>query len=367
MRVSERMYNRIMTGAIETCIYCSSRFDSSKGEGDHIIPAQLGEFRDDVRFRRICPKCNSRIGQSEQQFLRCSPEAFFRRIVAPALPRRRKRGRSWGRGAHGAPPPKFTMRSDDHTQIVEPMIDRPQNMGPVDHVAVRCKDGNDYHFRLFTGMRPEQLRDRVARAGIADFETARFHCDQANSEEYAALVQAAWPQKRLRVLAPTEPGVHKAEGRITFRFGDHYFRAIAKIAFHYYLVHSRRGTRGDEPEFASIRRFILEGGDVSDFFDTSGPKFEVPFGELATGKAITPSQWCHTLAAHEAAQVVVGYVHLFAGPQCVRRPHHVRLGSVQGRIVLPAGVFGHVYEYDKVQPASGYAGTVCPVSFRRIR
>ena len=365
-RTSRASYNRIMADAVETCIYCSKSFDPARGEGDHIISAQLGEFRDDVRFRRICPVCNNRIGQSEQQFLQCGPEAFFRQIVAPASPRRRKRGRSPG-GARGMPPPRHTINCGDHSQIVKPLRDRPRDVEPVDQFVVRGEDGNDHHFPLFPGMHAKQLRDRVESAVSKDFERAWLDCDQATRGQSVALAQAAWPNKRLIELHSTEPGVHKAQGRITFTYSDHYFRAIAKIAFHYYLVHSCRGVRGDEPEFAAIRRFILEGGDASDFLDTPGPKFAVPFGELPTGKAITPSQWCHVLAAHEASQVVVGYVHLFAGPERVGKPHYVRLAQLTSSIVLPLGVFGHVYLYDEDQPEIGHAGHVVPAAMSRLQ
>jgi hypothetical protein len=364
---SRASYNRIMPQPVEACVYCSTSFNPTKGEGDHIVPAQLGEFRNDVRFRRICPLCNNRIGRSEQQFLQCGPEAIFRQIVAPASPRRRTRGRSPGHGAYGMPPPRFTMNCGDHRQIVRPLSDRPGDAEFIDQLVVRSEDGNDHQFQLFPGLQADQLRDRVESAGIKDFETAWLHCDQANWEEFVALVQAAWPNKGLSELAPTEPGLHKAEGRITFTFSDHYFRAIAKIAFHYYLVHSRRGVRGDEAEFAPVRRFILEGGDASDFFDTPGPRFAVPFGELPTGGAITPAHWCHVLAVYEASEVVVGYVHLFAGPGCVRKPHHVRLAQLASRIVLPVGIFGHVYLYEKDQTKIGYAGRVVPASFSRFQ
>ena len=91
------------------------------------------------------------------------------------------------------PPPTFTMRSDDHTQIVRPLTPHPQDAALVDHLVVRLEDGTDHHFPLFPGMRPERLRDRVVAAGIADFEKAWLHCDEAKWKQYQELVRAAWP------------------------------------------------------------------------------------------------------------------------------------------------------------------------------
>lgn len=262
------------------------------------------------------------------------------------------------------PSPKVVIRMGGHSQIVD--TEGPDTAIPVDQLVVRAKDGTDQHFRLFPGMRPEQLRERVAKRGIADFDSARVHCHDGNWEEYQALAAGAWPKMRMTEEPATEAGVHEVEARTTFRVSDHYFRVIAKIAFHYYLVHARRGFRGDEPEFEPLRRFILEGGDWNEFFGRPGPKLVLPFGELASGKVITPTQWCHILGAHESSKTVVVHVSLFCGPGCVRKPHHVRLGSLTGEIVLPDIGRGHVYFYDKTQPDSGYAGHVEPVSFSRI-
>lgn len=267
------------------------------------------------------------------------------------------------------PPPNFTMYSGDHTQIIRPQKENPQNATPIDQLVFHRADGDAHPLELYPGMRPSQLRERVVNDGIIDFEKVRLHCDQAKLEQYKQLVQDAWPGKELKFTedVPTEPGVHKVEGRITFKFEDRYFRVIAKIAFHYFLVHNCRGIRGDEPEYAPIRGFIINGGDPSVFFDAGGPKFAVPFDEHPSGEVRTPSQWRHVLAAHEESDVVVGYVYLFAGPGCVRKPHHIKLGPLNHRIVLSNGVFGHVYKYHKEQPEVGYAGQVIPASFTRIQ
>jgi hypothetical protein len=65
------------------CIYCGKTFDPSKGQGDHVIPAAWGEFRNDIRFRGLCQKCNQKIGKTEQHMLQCGPERIFREMVVP--------------------------------------------------------------------------------------------------------------------------------------------------------------------------------------------------------------------------------------------------------------------------------------------
>jgi 5-methylcytosine-specific restriction endonuclease McrA len=53
---------------ITKCIYCADPANL-KGEGDHVIPGTLGEFRNDKHFKRICTRCNNRIGKSENVLL----------------------------------------------------------------------------------------------------------------------------------------------------------------------------------------------------------------------------------------------------------------------------------------------------------
>jgi len=208
----------------------------------------------------------------------------------------------------------------------------------VDQVVIRVNDARDEHFELYPGMRPEQLQMRVAAAGVDHFTRAWLHCDDSHWKEFTSLLQAAWPEKQMERLPDTEPGIHQVKGRVIFRFGDHYFRAIAKIAFHYYLTHSRRGTRGDEREFESVRQFIMNGGDPTEFFPVDLTRFAMPFGKLPDGGALMPSKWCHILCADESSGDAVVYVHLFAGPKSVRKGHHLRLGRVPGSIIVPGSV-----------------------------
>src|SRR5437763_603166 len=113
----------------ENCIYCRIVFDASRGEADHILSCQLGEFENDIRFRRICRACNSRIGKCEEQFLRCAPELYGRMKVNPKVPTVRRRRQSQKLlGAMGAPGPQFTMDCGDHPELVRLMPKDPDTV-----------------------------------------------------------------------------------------------------------------------------------------------------------------------------------------------------------------------------------------------
>jgi hypothetical protein len=356
-----------MVRAQAICIYCSGTFDPTRGEGDHIIPSSLGEFENDVRFRGACPRCNGIVGQAEQQLVQCGREAFLRQIVKPKSRRAEKRGPGQMRGAMKAPAPQFTIDLGDHLALVEPSPDDPRDVYPVDQVIVADEAGHTEPVRLFPGMRLEQLRSRLSRMSIGEAKTARLRCDDDHYDEYVQLLKSLWPKSDYEPGPITEAGVYKVPGRAKFVVNVHYFRALAKIAFHYYLAHSNRGHRGDEPCFEGIRNFIMDGGNSDEFFNQAvGARFAMPFGELPQGGVVTPTQWCHVLAASEKNGQADAYVQLFVGPGCVPKPYGVRLGKWDNPIVAPKAVWAHVYLYEP-ERTDNFAGQVVEASLTRLR
>jgi len=266
----------------------------------------------------------------------------------------------------GAPTPEFTIDSGEHHKLVQPCPDNPLNVTPVDQVVIHDEDGDEHRLRLFPGMRPEQLEARISDKGIGKMVRAWFDCDLENQEEYCWLLAAVWPEAVITELPVTEMGNHDVPGRVTLTVNDHYFRVIAKIGFHYYLSHSRRGLRGNEPEFDALRNFIMEGGDFEEFFDSSNQAFATPFRKLPTGGIITAKNWCHILAATEVSNKAIAYVHLFVGPKCIPLPHQITLGTLACQVIVPTYAWGNSYIYDDPQAKRGSAGRVEKVSVTEI-
>ena len=207
-------------------------------------------------------------------------------------------------------------------------------------------------------MRPEQLKGLIKKRSIGKVDKAWFHYDEDQKPEFQRLFRAAWPKFEMQELAATGPGVTQICGQITFKVTDHYFRSLAKIGFHYYLVHSRRGFRGEEDFFAPIREFIMNGGDKDSFFRQSGPTFVMPYGKLPSGGVMTPKQWCHVLAADETEKAATVYVQMFVGRGCVPQPYNIMLATIDSRIFVLKSTWGHVYLYDDPPGSDRYAGRV---------
>lgn len=93
------------------CIYCNKREADSK---EHAIPAAFG--MDNIKGfstldGKLCSECNSYIGNIEEQFLRCSPEAFLRYINDIQGRKTHKKINPFVRGSAGGKPIKVEVTS----------------------------------------------------------------------------------------------------------------------------------------------------------------------------------------------------------------------------------------------------------------
>jgi hypothetical protein len=339
-----------------TCIYCGTTVNLSRGEGDHVIPAALGRFEDEFHFRRICPACNTLIGKCEEQLLRCAPEAFVRRMVQPTVERNR-RGTSWV-GANGIPPPKFTINHGDHLELVHGSIDDPRNVRPKDQLVIVDKEKGEHCIPLFPDMTVAHLRAKIGALGLSPSNKFHLHADEAVYPKYVAMLKEIWPDSPIEEREGCEAGIHGVPGRTFFAIHADYWRAIAKIGFHYYLLNTRRGMRGDEAEFADIRRFIIDGGDLEPFFTNPAARFALPFRELPDGDAILPSEWGHVLAADESCQTAVAMVSLFMGPERLAPTYHINIGRFPTPLIVPDARCSHAYLYYAERNQNKYAGRV---------
>ena len=358
-----------MQGFRRKCLYCPEEFDPKKGEGDHVLAARLfGEFEGDIRFRGVCTGCNNSFGRYEQLIAQSSPIGFYRRVVRPNLGRRSKRGSLVQKGVSGSKPPLFTAEFDGRTVLVHSDPNDPENLIPVDHLALQDVDGATHFIPLFAGMTAERLREQIARSGAKEMKEASFQCEPSQVDQVKSILAEVYPKAAITEEGQTVAGNYSLRARVKFQFSEQFFQGIAKIAFHYYLIHNRRGFSGYEDIFAQIRDFILTGGDPEQFFDNAEHRFAIPFGKTAReGEGVLcPAQWCHLITAIEDAGPIVVRVQLYVGPGAIPPPMHVTLGRLKSRIQLPVGAFGHHYIYETGRTGR-FAGRVTPVEMLRCQ
>jgi hypothetical protein len=89
------------------CIYCERSFNPAQGVGDHVLPsAVFGEFKDDIRFRGCCQKCNNDFGSLEQVIAQAAPEGYLRGVILGKSPGRRRYAGIQQKGAKGSKAPQ---------------------------------------------------------------------------------------------------------------------------------------------------------------------------------------------------------------------------------------------------------------------
>jgi len=238
------------------CIYCLKVFRNG-GEGDHVIPRGFGLFENDKHFYGICTDCNSVIGKSEQQMIECGPVGDILRKLGPIKSHGKTRIRKPKR-AHGADPP-FREIEDPFLGKWTPIRNEEDQFE--ERIRLLDIDGNEHKIKLHPKMTAKSLQKLLSKIEIPDKPLWRFHAHQDNSDHYLSIIKEIYPSAEIKSENILEQGIHLREGYSRYETTDyHYFRGLAKIAFHYYLVNQPFIT-GDEAEFSMIRDFILNGNE----------------------------------------------------------------------------------------------------------
>jgi hypothetical protein len=209
-------------------------------------------------------------------------------------------------------------------------------------------------------MTASALKEKVGACQPQDDLQILLNCDDRNWEAYRKLFSEAlsW---HMTPQSSMEPGRYSVKARITFTFGEQYWRALAKIAFHYYLCQTVR-VRGDEDGFGAVREYIMNGGDRDAVF--GDPR---PFLQHGLHPNQVPTRWCHFLSALESRGLVRGCVCMFFGPKRRMAQHYVTLGRIHSPIITPNSRWAHAYVYDD-RPCSGRTvGEVIPMPAWRMR
>lgn len=342
------------------CLYCGQCFEPTEGAGDHVLPSGLfGEFEGDSTFRGCCQRCNNHLGRHEQVLSQGSPLGWYRWHVKPNLHRRRKRGSLRPRGSKGASAPVFTMEHRGRTLLVNPSDENPTDVSCVNQLVIRDGEGRDHHVRVFPNMTKERLKSEIDRLSITTRKSIFVDCEQHLTDHVLELLRELHPAIQIVEQQGIGPCNRKVRGKAVFRFDVRYFQALAKIAFHYYLMHGRRGLSGHEELFAPVREFIRDGGDPEVFFHDSGKRFTLPFCKNEAGQVMVPDNWVHVLALNEHKGRIVVLLQFFVGPEAAPPPIYITLGSLRGHPALPAavGAKAHLYWIDQGR-SDRFAGRV---------
>ncbi len=327
------------------CIYPGPHNEISE---EHYLPEALGHFQGyEALLGHVCRSCNTRIGNAvETHFLRAGPIAFFRWMLGiegrdglPPSP--------FYRGAGGAPPlymygrvPEFPY---DLLWEVDPGT---RDVYPLRQIVFEHPLAEAHPVPVLDRMlgHPEALIDHLRERGL---ERARpIHAFAAPHEipqitELLCAVGGVPPGE----WATTHWKAQQIRLVVELRVTDAYFRAVAKIAFHYVLKMFPDLT-GMETEFDPIKGFIWAGGEINRFVRERKDQFVVNFR-----RGYRPTHWMHILAVERSYDAIIGYAQFFAGPQLLPRPYEVRIGRDPARLMRR--VERHAHQFVILDPACG--------------
>jgi len=338
----------------DKCIYCGA---SGPFADEHAIPRSLGKFKNFPLLKnRICNTCNNVIlGECEQQIGRSGPEALFKKYLGIEGRKSHDNVNSFLRGSAGAKPIDFLapLPENPDVQILWEINPEGRTLKEVKQVVIiDKKTGKSYPIRIPDWMtKPEQLREEIHKRGFQGkkFDLMAF----ADGDEIEQLKQLL-PNASSKIDWVTPQASEVSNPRARFHVTDKYFRAVAKVGFHYFLTVIDE-FKGNEPYFTGIRNYIFKGEKKSNVFaEDSDSIINIPHPD------IRPKMWSHVLLVETRNNHFQVKLQFFLGPPYDPPTYVVRI-SDDIRVELPKVHKGHMFIYYNDGLKEGFNGEVVDI------
>ena len=322
------------------CLYCNAEGDTT----EHVIPAAFGDFRDAPRLQTpVCRTCNNeRLGRLDEQLARCGPEGFMRSFYNVTGRPRHEEVNPFARGSAGGSRLEFSTFDREVGVEVNLEIRDGVAVQMCELILVEKETGKAHHFPLTEATTADQLRIQIQRRAIPKPWEVRLSCRPH---------ERPWVEKLLREHSPgiafSEPKLmsHVIETpTVKFQLGERYFRAIAKVGFHYFLTQFPMCS-GYEALFDRIRSFICKETDepvrrVNEFVQKRNHPLLLPM----LNPDARPDGWrAHILAAETAPGVCRAHIQMFLTEENPGLIYTVNL--VQDSAITDLAAYAHLYRY----------------------
>lgn len=342
------------------CIYCKNKEADAR---EHYLPACLGEFLNyELLYNRLCNDCNNEIGKLDEQFCRCGPESFIRRIKGIKGRKKHKKVNPFYRKSSGGK--YIEMEMNDHhnnkkifCEIIE---------GTDDAIPARQIIFQDISGKFFSILITDNMKDHK------DLQKALLENNLENCkpiECWATVDEREWIEKLLNnynikfnwKFSPLDEKKVTKKFTVKFEVNDKYFRAIAKIGFHYFLKYFPQFT-GFEIEFEEIKNFIDKGDEIEKFVE----QIEGSFIYGLKPGSVTTDKLCHFIGVNKTRNFIIAYLQFFVGPEFGPSFYYkVNIGKNPERIIYPQNI-GHQFVYFDQKDKKGFIGRMDPLrSFSR--
>jgi hypothetical protein len=305
---------------MSNCIYCGA----ADVTVEHPLPRGLGKFKGyEPLTDRVCSRCNGVCGQLDEQLCRCGSEAFFRKFLGISGRSGHDEVNSFYRGSSRGGRLEMVGINHDNGEEKELELVGPNSVRELRCVKLVAEDDSTHTIPIPDGMTRDEFQRKVAALGFKSFKHADISAASEEIPWVESLFEGFMMKGKAEWVQPTGPIIY---GPLTIKFtvNDRYFRAIAKIGFHYFLTKFPR-LRGDELCFAEIRNFIMNGcpiDEIGRFVTQSREQFAY---QLRAGDRL--SVWGHLIGVDANYLRFRAKVQLFAGPENRSTVFTVRLGK----------------------------------------
>lgn len=350
----------MVVAAPHRCIYCQKNPPDSKEDW---FPRWLGVYKGVELLRdRLCVDCNGDLGRTVDQVMsRAGPEALSRyRLGIEGRDTDWTKANPFTYKSQGTEPPTTaTVRFDDLD--FKPLMEDVRGVDPPEHRCQRQivlrRDGKPETVRVPDKVNGAWLREAVEKRGLLGASLSHIVCEAVEVETVPPTgTLPEWFRKALAHVFPDAkdiawllreggPRVNLPSTTIVGIFPE-YMRAVAKIAFHYFLKFEQH-LNGSEEAFRGIRDYIYAGtGDWCDFVVQESRPFV-----LQSGKR--PEYICHVFFVEsDSNNILKVRMQLFLNGPYQGPSILVQLGKDE---FVRRLYFGHLLKlYDK--PENGWSG-----------
>lgn len=346
----------MVSDAKSECIYCGTSQNLCRRS--HIVPRCLGTFKNQSTLRyKVCRDCEEAIGKCEDILAKCAPEALLKANLG--IKGRHKKSTSPFRRKHAGHGPiemKIKYPDTDYEMLVEPLGDG-KNCQIVPHIEISDANGNKKQIIIEDPdfLTAKELIKKIFSTEIKN--PVKVWPRMQNNEQVDRIIELLkecglyTSEEMAEDIKPFE-GIVKAEGQTTW--DERRFRAIAKIAFHYYLNYNNFKHTGYEDLFIHIRDFVRYGkNNLKDFVVEKKGYF---IEQLKHGWK--PPTYGHIVVATVNERFINVKIQLFLGPNYEPPYYEILLSEKTFKIKIPETIFGHNYVYDDDKEKKSYDGSM---------
>ena len=341
----------------EKCIYCDAV--DPKWAKAHAVPRLMGKFKNQpTLLGKVCAVCDNTIGDKCEALLaKCTIEAVLIKHIGIVGRHKDKSTPPFRRGHSGYPPIRImtVLPGYENEVRVEPIGDS-KNVDILPQLILIDAQGNREELVIsnpdcISLSEWRLLVQKCLDGSVKDLDAHGISDEQSN------LIKHVFCEIGITFDSVDDAKIPPLQAQVLVKgsvaYDGRYFRAVAKIAFHYFLLHSKVFD-GSEPEFEMIRRFIRYGeGNERDFIE----KHNQPIAQDLSGND-RPSFYGHVLRTEITSNSIAVCVQLFIGHDYKPEWYRVLLSQKNRGIFLQTEEFGHYYKYLEPDKRSQYDGVI---------